>query len=317
MRIQFLVSAHRDPEFVWRLCAHLLEADGAAVMVQWDCAFDIPVPPPGLEVTVRPTRAACGWGNHAQLDAMLDSLFALETAQFDWLVTLSGQDYPLRPLDELGDFLARSQHQLFLLMDEEESVVDPPAHREEWTFMHDRYLRRYSWVSQRWWSRLGPRVQRACSGTAKSAVQFFSRSGRLRAQRRPRGFAPGFGVAVREHPFTPEQPCRKGSDWYAMSRAVFDDLLQETRRSPDLLAYFRRTYLPTESYIHTTLLPKWEPLNADSNLHFVRFAPNNAHPDTLTDDDWDEFVSSGEFFARKFDPVDTHLVDRIDRELLT
>jgi hypothetical protein len=219
-------------------------------------------------------------------------------------------------LHELEDFLARTHYQLFFRTEEDDSYVEAPTRRDEWTFVHDRYFRRYVWFPQRWWSRLGSQLQRALSGGAKAVVQSLFPSRWLRMQRRPRGFSPGVGVVVRQPPFTPERPCRKGSDWYAMSRAVFDDLLHETRQSPDLLAYFRRTYIPTESYIHTALLPKWEPMNADVNLHFVRFAPTSPHPDTLTKDDWDDFVNGGEFFARKFDPGATDLVDRIDRELL-
>jgi hypothetical protein len=40
------------------------------------------------------------------------------------------------------------------------------------------------------------------------------------------------------------------------------------------------------------------------------------HPEVITESDWDALVGSGEFFARKFDPADTALVDRIDREVL-
>jgi hypothetical protein len=285
-------------------------------MVQWDSGFEVPSPPQGLDVTVRPTRAPCGWGNRAQLDAVLDSLRALETTPFDWLIVISGQDYPVRPMPELEHLLAQTEHQLFVRLDEDDAVVDPPTRRDEWTFLHDRYFRQYRWVPQRRWSRLSPQLQRALSGAAKVSVQTLSRSKWLRVQRRPRGFAPGLGVAAREHPFTDERPCRKGSDWFALSRPVFDDLMQEVRQSAGLLAYFRRTYIPSESFFHTLVLPKWEHLNSGSNLQFVRFRPNRAHPDTLTDDDWDDLVASGEFFARKFDPEDLELLDRIDRELL-
>jgi hypothetical protein len=160
-------------------------------------------------------------------------------------------------------------------------------------------------------------MQRAVSRGAKVTVKSFSRSSRHLIQRRPRGFSPGLGVAVSEHPFSAQRPCRKGSDWFALSRAVYDDLLHETRRSPELLAYFRRTYMPTEAYLHTLLLSKWGQENAGSNLHFARFTPTGAHPDTLTDDDFDELVGSREFFARKFDAGAAGLADRIDRERLS
>jgi hypothetical protein len=294
----------------------LLRASDAGVMVQWDSGFDVPSAPQGLDVTVRPTRAPAGWGNRAQLDAVLDSLRALENKPFDWLIVISGQDYPVRPMAELEHLLVQTEHQLFVRLDEDETVAEPPTRRDEWTFLHDRYLRQYRWVPQHWWSCLSPQLQRVLSGAAKVSVQTLSRSKWLRVQRRPRGFAPGLGVAARAHPFSDTRPCRKGSDWFALSRPVFDDLMQETRESAELVAYFRRTYIPTESFVHTLLLPKWEPMNSGSNLQFVRFRPNRAHPDVLTDDDWDDLVGSAEFFARKFDPEDLELLDRIDRELL-
>jgi hypothetical protein len=318
MRIQFLVSAHRDPEFVWRLCDRLLRASDVAVMVQWDSGFEIPRPPAGLDVTIRPTRAPSGWGNYGQLDASVDSLLALEAEPFDWLIALSGQDYPLRAPEHLERFLASTPHALFVRLDEPEPVAaDSPSHRDEWTYVHDRYFRQYGWVPDSWWRFLSPSVQRSVSGAAKMTVQAMSRAKRLRLQRRPRGFSPGLGVAVRRHPFTPERPCRKGADWFAMSRPVFDDLVGEIRGAPELLAWFRRTYIPTESFLHTLLLPTWEPMNAGTNLQFVRFGPNRAHPDVLTRDDWHDLVASGEFFARKFDPADQDLLDRIDSELLS
>jgi hypothetical protein len=36
----------------------------------------------------------------------------------------------------------------------------------------------------------------------------------------------------------------------------------------------------------------------------------------VTEDDWDDLVASGAFFARKFDPNAVELLDRVDRDLL-
>ncbi len=320
MRIQFLVAAHRDPEFVWRLCERLLDAPDAAVTVQWDCAFELPEVPAGLRVDVRATRAPCGWGNGSQLDALLDSLRALERSRFDWLVVLSGQDYPIRPMGELASFLADTRHSLFLQTPEGGSVPAPPAeHGEdgEWAYLQDRYFYRYRWVPQGLWAKLGVPTQRVISGGLQHVVRFLVPGGAVRVQRRPGGFSPAIGVRVRRHPFTADRPCRKGSDWFAISRPVFDDLLDRAASAPTLVEYFRHTYLPTESFFHTVLLPYWESDNADHNLHFRRFVPGHAHPEVLREADWDELVASHRFFARKFDPPDVAVVDRIDRDLLT
>lgn len=316
MRIQFLVAAHEDPAFVARISERLLTAPDAAVSVQWDCASGALELPPGLAVEHHLTRAPCEWGRGAQLQAMVDSIRSLADAPFDWLLVLSGKDYPVRPLTELDELLRKTSHALFLDAPPEGRVQLPNGTTDEWTYLQDRYFYQYHWIPQSWWSKLAPTAQRVVSRGMKRAIGSGSRGRRLRVQRRTRGLSPAVGVRARAHPFTTERPCRKGSDWFAISRPVFDDLWTQIDRSPDLVQYFRRTYLPIESLVHTVLLPTWESGNAGHDLHYQRFVGNQPHPEILHDADWDDFVASRAFFARKFDPASTELLDRIDRELL-
>jgi hypothetical protein len=307
VRIQFLVAAHRDPDLLARLCERLLEAPGAAVTVQWDSARPQPTLRRDLDVDVRPTAAPCEWGSGAQLDAMLGSFRALAGSRFDWLVVLSGHDYPIRPVRELAPFLHESRYELFL------DPEDGPT-----GYLHDRYFYRYHWVPQRWWSRLPESSRRLVSSALQRSVHTFSRNGRVRVQRRPGNvFAPGVGLRARSTPFTEARPCRKGSDWFALSRAAFDDVVCTADGSSDLVEYFRHTYCPNEAFFHTVLLPRWDAVNAGHNLHYLQFVGERAHPETIQNRDWDALVGSGAFFARKFDASDVALLDRIDRELLT
>jgi hypothetical protein len=315
VRIQFLVAAHKEPAFLSRLCERLLDTPGSAVQVQWDRARPTPrlLSHPALEV--RPTRAPCEWGSGLQIDALVDSLQTLAPRSFDWLVVLSGQDYPVRPLPELAAFLEDTDHRLFLRME------DGPAGTPDVTpvseYLQDRYYFHYRWISQRWWSRMSPGVRRAIGGGMQSTVRALSRHDAVRVQRRPDNvFSPGLGRRVRQPPFTDARPCRKGSAWFALSRPVFDDLLVQLRDSPDLIEHYRRTYCPDESLFHTLLLPRWEADNGGHDLHYLRFAGARPHPEMVTEDDWDDLVASGAFFARKFDPSAIELLDRVDRNLL-
>jgi len=315
VRIQFLVAAHTQPTFVARLCDRLAATPDAAVVVQWDCATQ----PPGRwsgRAEVRPTRAPCGWGSGSQLDAMLDSMRALADARFDWLVVLSGQDYPIRSGRALADHLAATSHQLFLAP--ENGPVSPPrTPGVEHSYLHDRYFYRYAWLPQRSWSRMPRAARRVVSAGMQRTVRTLSPSGRVRVQRRPdNAFSPGIGVRTTTSPFTAARPCRKGSDWFVLSRPVFDDLLRQVAASPDLVEHFHRAYCPNESFFHTLLLPEWEAANAGHNLHHLRFVGDRAHPETVRDADFDDLVTSGAYFARKFDPTDIALLDRIDCELL-
>jgi hypothetical protein len=139
----------------------------------------------------------------------------------------------------------------------------------------------------------------------------------VRVQRRPRNaFSPGLGTRVRNPPFTDARPCRKGSDWFALSRRVFDDLMDEIRRAPELVEHYRHTFCPTESFFHTLLLPRWNDTNAGHSLHCIRFVGERPHPETVTASELDRVITSRAFFARKFDPADRALLDRIDAELL-
>jgi len=101
-----------------------------------------------------------------------------------------------------------------------------------------------------------------------------------------------------------------------MSRDVVDDLLGKVDAFPEIVEHFRHTYLRTDSFFHTLMLCDHEERNAGSNLHYLRFAPGSPHPGVLAEDDWDEFSTSGAFFARKFDAADAELLDRIDGQLL-
>jgi hypothetical protein len=316
LRIQFLVAAHTQPAFVARLCDHLAATPGAEVMVQWDCATAPPRPWPG-RADLRPTRSPCGWGSGAQLDALLDSMRELATARFDWLVVLSGQDYPVRAGRELREHLATTPHQLFLAP--EDGPVAPPRTpgAPSHSYLHDRYFYRYSWIPHRAWSRMPAGARRVVGAGLQRTVHALAPAGRVRVQRRPdNAFSPGIGVRADTTPFTAARPCRKGSDWFAMSRVVFDDLLAQVSAAPEVVEHFRRSYCPNESFFHTLLLPAWEDANAGHNLHHIRFVGERAHPETVRAADLDAIVESGVFFARKFDPADVALLDRIDRELL-
>ena len=58
MKVQFLVTAHRDPALVWRLSERLLAVPDSRVLIQWDRARPVPVVPRALDVEFRVTRRA-------------------------------------------------------------------------------------------------------------------------------------------------------------------------------------------------------------------------------------------------------------------
>lgn len=301
MQVQYLVAAYEEPAQVERLCSHL----GDHVVVQWDC--ETPAPAIGHAEAVWPTRKPVTWGDGTQLAALLDSFEQLRTKSFDWLILLSGQDYPIRPQVELHRFLETSDRQLFLESSAEGLVGDPHSKPSAaWDHLARRYFFQYRWVPRPIW-RWAPSRFLAHAGIRVADKLISSEA--LRVQYRPAGMPPGIGSRAQRTPFSIEMPCRKGGDWFALSRPVFDDLLNMCRTHPEITAYFFKTFIPTEAFFHTVLLPKWERSNGGRRLHFRR--GSGARALLLDDSDLKAMRESGAFFARKFAP-DAPVLDTID-----
>jgi hypothetical protein len=309
VRVQFLVTAFAQPEHLARLCARLGDVPGSDITVQWDC--EAPSPRLASPVEVVPTRAPVAWGDGTQLSALLDSLTRLRDRSFDWLLLLSGSDYPIRPPGDLARYLDRARTSMFLEI-EGDGIVSPPSGRGPGDELQRRYFYRHHPVPARIWRAIGPSAQRVLAGGLTRVTRPFW--GNAWVQVRPRGLSPTVAVRSRNAPFSSGQPCRKGRDWWAISRPVFDDLIEHTIADDALVRYYRRTYIPVESYFHTVLVPRWGHLNARHNLHYRKFTVGS-HPDVLTEHDLDDMRASGRFFARKFDGSPA-VLDRIDDELL-
>src|SRR4051812_49850520 len=99
--------SYTHPELVRRLVARLR---GGVVAVHHDprrCALGdvdaLVIPPAPIE-----------WGHGSQLAAILRSLEWLRSYDWDWLVLLSGQDYPVRPVPAIEAELLAAPYEPFI-----------------------------------------------------------------------------------------------------------------------------------------------------------------------------------------------------------
>lgn len=60
-----------------------------------------------------PTRIRTYWGDISLFDAMISTYhYAISTGNYQWFVTLSGEDYPLHSNDFIHDYLTKQNHDL-------------------------------------------------------------------------------------------------------------------------------------------------------------------------------------------------------------
>jgi hypothetical protein len=284
VKAAYVVLSHQHPEQVLRLIRTLRRGSPACtVVVHHDdrrTALDT-TGLDGVERVLPPTPVS--WGGPTQLEALLRGLRAALRTGCDWLTVLSGQDYPIRPLAEIERGWRESGVDGFV---EDAPVVAPDADDE----FARRYFYRYRQV-------------RPLPGPVR----------RLVASARPwltlRDMP--YGTVVGRRTGGPGLPVRRGSDWLTLSRRAAQAV---TGAPPELLRYYRRTLLPTESFPHTVLYASGLPLSGDTR-RYTDWAPGALHPATLGSDNLDAMLASGADFARKFDP-DAPVLDALDRVVL-
>ncbi len=175
-----------------------------------------------LRVESVPARPVA-WGWASQLDMLLRCLRCALRSEFDWLFVLSGQDYPLRPLEAIERELTGDGYV-------EGIPVAPPG----WTRAPaDEFARRYFY---RW---------RPVREPGRRSGARSPRRGRWWRCATCRGASwPAAAAAA------PSIPVRRGSDWLTLSRRAVEVVVRER---PALLDHFRHTVLPTEAYPHSVL----------------------------------------------------------------
>jgi hypothetical protein len=248
------------------------------------------------------------WGTWDLVEVMLHCLrWAYDNIGFDWVVLLSGQDYPLTAPRAIEQFFAKTRFDAYSFG----FPVDPrPA--TGWKpspegLTSRRYFYRYHEV---------PALR---MGTSSRTGQMVRLGARLLTARQPllavEAFPDGairVGLRRFRTPFSDGATCFKGSQWFAASQKAVQILLRQT----GLVKYYQRSLVPDESFVQTVLLNTPELAVCNADLWFTRWQLNADHPDVLTADDVPDALASGKLFARKFDiGIDALALDRLDNHI--
>lgn len=296
MRALYLIASHTLPEQVVRLVRVLREESPSAHVAVHHDPRRTSIAPAALDAHLLAPAAPVAWGTASQLAMHLRAFaWAVRAREWDWLVFLSGQDHPLRPLPAIEADLAAAAVDGFL---EREPV--PPAPLRPHAHV-DEFSARY----HRAWRELPVRRPRALAATRRLAA-----AGRpLVLFREMPASPPLLGLPART-PWDPALRPHRGADWYTLSRRAVEAVLAFGRARPDVLRFVARTLLPTEAYVHTVLHNDPALRIADATRRYSRWDPGDPHPAVLGMGDLEAAVASGADFARKFD--DPRVLDALD-----
>ena len=299
--VAYLITSHALPQQVLRLARALRAGSPSAPIVihhddRWTRLDEAALAALGGVELVRPP-VAVQWGWGSQLEMLLRCLrWLLDRVAFDWVVVLSGQDYPIRPPADVERDLLASPFDGYV----EGGEVAPPR----WTRAPaDEFARRYFYRY---------RVIPAPPAPLRRAVA----AARPLLVLRDMPWGVLLGRRCRT-PFSSALPCRRGSDWLSLSRRAVELVSEQARARPDLVRHYERTVVPTESFPHTVLHAAPELRLSTGTRRFTSWMPGAQHPDVLRSSDLERILASGCDFARKFDvTVDARVLDEIDERVL-
>ncbi len=126
---------------------------------------------------------------------------------------------------------------------------------------------------------------------------------------------------TKRSPFSEELPCRVGPAFYTVNEKAAR-VLSEGLRDRELVRWYRKRFIPDESFFQTVLGNAPDLRISNSHLHFIEWVdpilePSEANPRTLTDQHLDKLVESPKHFARKVIPGHSDaLMSRLDQEVL-
>ena len=229
------------------------------------------------------------WGGFSMLKTELYMLrLAMDKSDASYFHLISGQDYPIRPLDDFLSFFAQAK---------EKNYIDfhhlPYEHWDGYTYKRFQYYYPYDWIKGR--SKKGQEL----------VTLFLKKQIQWRIKRAiPKQFDHLYG----------------GSQWFSITRKAMQVLLGYTQKHPAFYRRMRYTFAPEETYVTTilaNLLPKEEIVCDD--LRFVRWkCENEGMPANLSERHLKWFFLRNDLFVRKVTiRHSTALIAAIDKYLLT
>ena len=308
--VAYHIETHRNPPQVERLVSTLLRWAPRSVVVVSHDERSAPLDADRLTsmgAVVLSSRGGYSDMSHARRWLETVDWLQRNNVEYDWLSNLSGQCYPVRPLDVVHAELATSQVDAYIetfdVFDPSQTPWGTARGRTRYTFQHRR-LRR---LTQSQMAMLRP----------LQVVNRLQPWVRLTT-------ATGLTVGTRvEAPWGDDTKLYGGSFFTTLSSTAVERVLQFVQDRSDIIDFLGQSLAPAEVFFQTALGndPKQD-LRIENNCRrFFDFSQTRFnHPRTLTRDDLPAVFESGMDFARKFG-FDGHAVsemstlDLVDRHL--
>lgn len=275
--------AYKDPPQIERLVRKMSHPD-FDFYIHVDTKFDI-APFTYLaqidRVHLIRNRRKVRWAGYSFTQAVLRSVEEVLNSgkKYDYINTMSGQDYPIRPVEDFYSFIREQQGKNFFAIEE---------------------------YGSDWWKHAERRV-------TDYHMTDFDFKGRYQLQ-----FFINQMMPKRKFPFGYTLYGSNRATWWTITRECADYLIGFMKKNPKVRRFAKFTWAPDEFLVPTLIMnsPLRETV-VPENYRYFDWSLGGSNPKILTVADYEALAASDCFFARKFDiKVDTAILDMIDSRLL-
>ena len=280
MKVATLITAFKSPRQLEKML-HAMEHPEFYVFIHLDKKIDIrpfnhlaKLP----RVTFIKNRVLCNWGGFSFVKAYLTALeeILLLGQSFDFYNLMSGQDYPIKPMQYIADFLANNLGKNFISYDED--------HKKDW------------------WAHAVSRYELYHFTDLRFKGKYF-------AQKIINNLTP-----KRKFPLPIKLYGSCDSSWWTITEASAKYLVKFRHEQVELFKFMRFTWAPDEFIIATIIMNS--PYKEDvinNNLRLIRWQEDSPNPLVLKRKDFETLIKSEKLFARKFDmAVDEKILNDLD-----
>jgi Core-2/I-Branching enzyme len=279
MRIACIIMAHKEPHQIERFIKKFkslpfdfyIHLDKKINREPFDYLLDIP------QVYFIKKRIRVRWASynffHAEIQSFKEVLSG--GTEYDFISVMSGQDYPIKPVSEIFQFLEKRPGKNFISY-EDDGV---------------------------WWSRAITRIN-------KYHFTNFGFRGRYRIQ-----FLLNALLPVRKFPLPYSLYGGPRAMCMTLSKDCAAYIVEFIESNKKLRNFLRFTWGADEFMIPTLIMnSKFKSTVVNNNFYYIDWSKAGASPKTLGSEDFELLLASDKMLARKFDiQIDSTIFDLLDK----
>lgn len=292
MKKAYIIVAHKDPKQLYRLISRLNDGN-SEFFVHIDLNSSISafyeILDIGEQVHFLP-RFNSAWGAYGTIEPYLSGMRVIRDAEmdFDRIMLLSGQDYPIKSNENIDKFFNDSEESVFLDYDPIPNYAKWPGSDRGGLYRVDKY-----YFGMKWHQLLRSRT-----------VNFLSEFIPQLRRKLPNDMKP----------YT-------GQTWFNLDMYSVNYILDYHDAHPEYFEFHKHTYVADELFIQMIIgNSNDERLLKSIYKSEKRFTiwddERNAHPRILQKDDFGAISESSDLFARKFEGSDSEILNLIDQKIL-